>query len=521
MDTPLPSAAPAAPPRRPPIGAAALGMARRMALGTALLATGCAVGPDFVRPQPQTPPRWSAPPAAAQPEGRAREGATSESSADQQRWWGDFHDAELDSLIERAAHSNLDLRVAVLRIEESRAQRGVAAAAAWPSLAANASYERTRLSETTPTGALFTGLGGVRIPGAPAINIPNPYNQYQLGASVSWEPDLFGRLRRSTESAGAAVDAAVEDRNAAMVSLLGDVARAYIDLRGAQRSRATALRIIAANQELLDLTRQRRASGLTSEVDVVEAGAELSATQAQLPAYELAITQSINQLSRLLGEPPESLRAELSGEASLPPLPAVVPMGLPADLARRRPDIRRAEAALHEATANIGVAIGGLYPRITLTGGGGVQSETAGELSDWASRFFTLGPTLELPIFDRGRWQTVSLQRARQKEAAVSYASTVLGALHEVENARAAYDADQDRLAWLATTVEQNRDALELTRQRYASGVASFIEVLDAERTLRQNELSQAQTETVVGEDLVTLYRALGGGWDALPDRAG
>ncbi len=475
----------------------------------ALLAAGCAAGPDYAPPKADTPAHW-----AAATSDRPRASVTTEADTDLARWWSSFNDPTLDSLIERAEKSNLDLRVAVLRIEEARAQRGVTTAAWWPSLSANAGYSRTRLSETTPTGSLFTSFDHVTIPGAPGLSIPNPYSQYQLGADVSWEPDLFGRVRRGAEAADAGIGVSVEDQHAAFVSLLGDVARAYIDLRGAQRSLATAQRIIASNEELLDLTRQRRAAGLTSEVDVVEAAAELSATQAQLPVYELAITQSINQLSRLLGLAPGALRSELEAEAAPPPLPAAVPMGLPADLARRRPDIRRAEANLHQATAEIGVAVAGLYPRLTLTGAGGLQSETAGELTEWASRFFTLGPTLELPVLDRGQWRTVTLQRVRAREAAVVYASTVLNALQEVENARAAYDADQDRDARLEATVEQDRDALELTRQRYGSGVASFIEVLDAERTLRQNELSRAQSATVVGEDLVSLYRALGGGWE-------
>ena len=479
--------------------------------GFALLATlaaGCAAGPDYVPPKADTPAHWSAAPSAP------RDSVTTEDAADLARWWSNFNDPTLNSLIDRAEATNLDLRAAVLRIEEARAQRGVTTAAWWPSLSANAGYSRTRLSETTPTGSLFTSFDHVTIPGAPKLGIPNPYNQYQLGADVSWEPDLFGRVRRGAEAADAGIAVSVEDQHAALAALFGDVARAYIDLRGAQRSRATAQRIIAADDELLELTRQRRAAGLTSEVDVVEAAAELSATQAQLPTYELAITQSINQLSRLLALPPGALRAELETDATPPPLPAAVPLGLPAALARRRPDIRRAAARLHEATADIGVAIAGLYPRLTLTGAGGLQSETAGEVTEWASRFFSFGPTLELPVLDRGQWRTVSLQRVRAREAAVVYANTVLNALQEAENARAAYDADQDRDARLSATVEQDRDALDLTRQRYGSGVASFIEVLDAERTLRQNELARAQSETVVGEDLVSLYRALGGGWE-------
>jgi NodT family efflux transporter outer membrane factor (OMF) lipoprotein len=501
--------------RPPPPARAAL---KRLALGLALPLAACSVGPDFVRPSPQTPAHWSDSSAGRRPADAIRTGSMNEDSADQRRWWTDFNDPTLSSLIERASGSNLDLRVAVLRIEEARAQRGVTAASWWPSLSANASYTRTRLSETTPTGALLTAFDTVRIPGAPNISIPNPYNQYQLGADVSWELDLFGRVRRSVEAADAEIEASVEDQHAALLSLLGDVARNYIDLRGAQRSLATAEQAIATTNELLELTRQRRAAGLISEADVVEAAAELSGTEAQLPTFELAITQAINQLSRLLALEPGALRLELGPPAALPPLPAAVPLGLPASLARRRPDVRKAEASLHAATAEIGVAVAGLYPQITLTGGGGLQSETIGELTEWASRFIAIGPTLELPMLDRGRWQTVSLERVREKEAAVSYAGTVLNALHEVENARAAYDADQDRRAWLEFTVEQNRDALSLNRQRYASGVASFIEVLDAERTLQQNQLALAQSDTVVGEDLVILYRALGGGWEQNPE---
>jgi NodT family efflux transporter outer membrane factor (OMF) lipoprotein len=489
-------------------------MRLHLLIGYCWLLAGCAAGPDFKAPTAVTSAHWTTDRPGSRPGDQARPSTTVEQASDLARWWSGFGDATLSSLIEHALDANLDLRLAVLRIEESRSQRAVTAASLWPSLSANASWSRTRLSETTPTGALFTNIGRAPIPGAAGISIPNPYNQYQLGAEASWELDLFGRVRRSVEAADATLAASIEDRRATRVALLGDVARGYLELRGAQRSAATARESIAVTNELLELSRQRRAAGLASEVDVVQAAAELSATQAQLPVYDLAITQDINQLCRLLAREPGALRGELEPSADPPALPATVPIGLPAELARRRPDIRKAEADLHAATAQIGVAVAGLYPRITLTGAGGLQSQSASSLTEWASRFFSLGPTLELPVFDRGRWQTVSLQRVREREAAVSYAGTVLNALQEVDNARAAYDADQDRNAWLQSTVAQNRDALELVRQRYRSGVASFIEVLDAERTLRQNELSQVQSETAVGEDLVALYRALGGGWE-------
>jgi NodT family efflux transporter outer membrane factor (OMF) lipoprotein len=494
----------------------ATAMPALFAVALAMVLAGCTVGPNFVRPIPQTPAHWSRPPATPRPIDNPRESTTTEETADLRRWWADFNDPMLSSLIEHSMALNLDLRAAVLRIDEARAQRGVAAASLWPSVSGNASYTRTRISETTATGSLFSTVGSVKTPGTAGVNFPNPYNQYQLGADISWEVDLVGRVRRSVEVADANIEETVEDQHAALVALLGDVAQSYIELRGAQLRKATAEQSIATTSELLELARKRRAAGLTSEVDVVEATAQMTATRAQWPAIDLAITQAINQLSRLLGREPEGLRAELDTAAPIPPLPAMVPIGFPADLARRRPDIRKAEASLHAATADIGVAVAGLFPRITFTGSGGFQSETVVKLMHWASRFVSIGPTLELPMFDLGRWKTVRVKDVRAKEAAVAYAATVLNALHEVENARAAYGADQDRRAWLDSTVAQNRDAWQLARQRYDGGVASFIEVLDAERTLQQNQLSLAESRTAVGNDLVRLYRALGGGWESM-----
>jgi multidrug efflux system outer membrane protein len=477
----------------------------------AIALAGCTVGPNFVRPIPLTSAHWSPPPATPRPIDNLRESTITEETANLRRWWADFNDPTLSSLIERSMASNLDVRAAVLRIEEARAQRGVTAASLWPSLSTNASYVRARTSETTATGSLFNSIGTA----TGGSSIPNTTNQYQLGANVSWEVDLFGRVRRSVEVADANIEASVEDQHAALVSLQGDVAQSYIELRGAQLRKATAEQSIATTTELLELAQKRRAVGLTSDIDVVEATAQLTATRAQWPAFDFAITQAINQLSHLLGQEPEGLRGELNSSAPIPPLPPTVPIGIPAELARRRPDIRKAEASLHAATAEIGVAVAGLFPRLTFTGSGGFQSETVAQLTHWASRFVSIGPTLELPVFDLGRWKTIKVQDTRAKEAAVAYAATVLTALHEVENARAAYGADQDRCAWLDLTVAHNRDAWLLARQRYDGGVASFIEVLDAERTQQQNQLLLAESRTAVCDDLIRLYRSLGGGWES------
>jgi outer membrane protein, multidrug efflux system len=479
-----------------------------LTIALTLVPLGCTVGPQFTRPTPSVPAQWSSPSTApaAQPTSTVNTGAP-----DLSTWWAEFNDPVLSSLIERSRASNLDLRAAVLRITESRAQYDVSAASFWPTLSANASYTRQRISEATPNGAIFTQFNSVNIPGFPAVSLPNPYSQYQLGLGASWELDLFGRVRRSVEAANADLRASVEDQRGVLVSLDSDVARAYIDLRGAQLRKSVAEASLATQRDLLDLTGQRQAVGLTTDLDVENAAAEVSTTQAQLPVLDLQITQDINLLSKLMGREPEALRSELDEARAVPPVPPQIPIGLPADLARHRPDIREAEQKLHAATARIGVAVADLFPRLTLSAQGGLQSQSTSNLLEWASRFGTIGPTLELPIFDRGRWVTIRVQDVRAKEAALDYERTVLSALHEVENALAAYRADQDRRAQLDAGVAHSRDALTLARQRYESGVANFIVVLDAERTVQQNELSLAESVTSVSTDLVALYRALGG----------
>ena len=284
----------------------------------------CSVGPDFVRPRPQvTGPLvadCSRGRAAAvrrlggprQPPmcGRIRKG----------RWSGGtgFEDPTLDSLISRAVGANLDLRAAVLRIEEARAQRAVAASAWLPTLAFDASYTRQRFSETTPSGALFNTVGNVHLPGGASISFPNPYNQFQLSGAVSWEIDLFGRVRRSVEAADANVQVSIEDYRAVRIAMLADVAQSYMQLRGAQVRLRVAQENLGVIDELLDLTRQRLAAGLTTHIDVSNARAQAEVTRAQIPAFELEITQDVNQLSRLLGREPEALRAQLEPAAPVP-----------------------------------------------------------------------------------------------------------------------------------------------------------------------------------------------------------
>ena len=473
-------------------------------LGCAL--AGCAVGPNFVKPKASVPAQWSATATANGTEGAAH--ATPQ-PAQTVAWWSSFNDATLTSLVQQSAAQNLDVRQAVLRIEEAQAQTAVVAGGLWPSVSANASWTRQRVSTSTPNGAVF----GLHFPGLPPTLV-NPYSQYQVGLGASWTLDLFGTQRRSLEAADAQAQAALEGAHAALLSLVSDVAASYIDLRGAQLRRSILERSLATQRDLLQLTRDRRNAGLTSDLDVENATAEVGTTQAQVPLADREITVDINELSELMARPPEALRIELERQQPVPPVPPVVPIGLPSDLARRRPDIRQAEANLHAATAEVGVAVSNYFPQLTLTAAGGFQSEGLSQLIETASRFASVGPAIELPIFEGGRLRaTVRLQRVKAREAAVAYAQTVLVALHQVEDALAAYGADQARRASLETAVTASRNARLLARERYRSGVASFIDVLDAERTEEENELSLADATTAVSADLVQLYRALGGGW--------
>lgn len=472
---------------------------------------GCAVGPSFVAPKPHVPPRWSA---TALRSGASRESTVTASAPPLANWWTSFRDPTLTSLIRRSIAANLDVREAVLRIEQAMAERDVAAGGLFPSLSADAGFTRQRFSLYTPNGALFGG-GGARFPGLPpGVSITNPFNQYELGLSASWELDLFGRLRRSVEAANAEVEVSVDDEHAVLLSLVSDVAAAYIDLRGAQLRRSIIEKSLATQSDVLRLTQQRWNAGLANYLDVENAEGEVKSTAAQLPLAEREITADINQLSELMDLAPGALESQLAEARPVPPVPPQVPIGLPSELAQRRPDIERAEAELHAATARIGVAVADLYPRVTLTAQGGFEAEGLSELLRAASRFATFGPSVELPIFEGGALRaTVRLRTVEQKEAAVDYARTVLGALDEVENALAAYGADQDRRVALIGAAASSGAALKLARQRYEGGLTSFIEVLDAERTLEQNQLALADATTAVSSDLVHLYKTLGGGW--------
>lgn len=457
---------------------------------------GCSVGPDFLRPdsglhevnlQPRADYTSRYP--------------TSESSVPAQ-WWTLFNDEVLTELETKAFAANLDLQVASSRIEQSRAQLGIAASERLPNVAVGASYAREALSEQGKFAAL----------GAPTT----PSNFYQLAFDASWELDLWGRARRVREGAAAALEATSYDREAASVSLAAEVARIYLQLRGTQAQLDIAQQNQAIAEHARRLAESRERNGVATRFETSSARAQLATINATLPELTQRRNALMNALALLLGEKPRALDAQLRQVMPLPSLPAPVPVGIPSELARRRPDIRRAEAQLHAATAAIGVAKADFYPRIGLKGRIGIEAFESNDLGSWDSRFFSVGPTIYLPIFQGGQLvQRLALNEARHKTAALVYRQTVLQAWHEVDNALDAWAAQERQHAELRVSYEQNQLALQVAERGYREGAADYLSVLTAQRNLLASQTSLNASATQATLSLVNLYKALGGGWNA------
>ena len=507
MDTELPRARPLA--RVTPASA--------LALACATLLGACTMGPNFTRPE-TTPPAAYPAAAASSPDIASKAVAR---GYDGRLWWSVFKDPVLDRLVDDAQRQNLDLQTAALRIEEARAQRGAAAAQGRPSVSGMGLGGRQRSSQNGFTSALAGGGAqqaspGGGDPGAAAQAAPSPYSDlFQVGFDATWELDLWGKARRGVEAADAGIVSAEQARGNARISLTAEVARTYLALRGAQRQRAIVLADIADQQELARLTDSRSRNGFAAKADSVQQQAQLSASQAQLPPIDQEIAQAMNRLALLLALPPGALADRLG---ALPPtdvaLPPEVPVGLPGDLLRRRPDILKSEADLHAATAKVGQAKAQLFPSITLGGVAGLQSVHADSLTDWASRFWLGGAQISIPIFEGGKLKAqVRTADAQLKEAALAWRSTVLGAYHEADNALEAYADEQRHAAALARQLADARRGDTLMRSRYQSGFVSMIEVLDAQRRVHQAEQQALQSNVTASTDLVALYKALGGDW--------
>ncbi|MGD0635247.1 MAG: efflux transporter outer membrane subunit [Beijerinckiaceae bacterium] len=479
-------------------------------LPAAFLLGGCEAGPDFTAPLASLPAGVSFLSTGKQAASPIAIASAASSAPADAEWWRIFRDPVLTSLEQRVASQNLDVRTATLRVAESRAQSGVTAAAALPSLNGTFQYQREEYSANG-----IVSLIPPAVTGGNTSAFTKPINNYIIGFDASWELDLWGHVRRQIESANATLEATAEARRDTLVSSLAEVARDYVQLRATQELIRIAKENLEVGQEILGVTKVRQEKGLTTGLDTESAAAQVASIQAQLPQLHQQEVQEINAISLLLDEPPLGLSGELIKPKAIPTNPPRVPVGIPSELARRRPDIRQAEAQLHAATANIGVAVAEFYPSVRLNGQPTLQALDGNNLFKGSSLQYVIGPSVTLPIFEGGRLKsTLVLRERQQQEAALTYHKTVLQAWHDVVNAMTAYRSEQDRRARLKEQVEHARAALTLARSRYAEGVAEFTTVLDDARTVLQAEQELAQSTANVSIDLIALYKALGGGWE-------
>ncbi len=457
---------------------------------------GCAVGPDYVRPDPPAVGDWNAP----------LEGGLAGAAADDAqlaRFWSVLDDPLLSDLVERAIAGNLDLAEARARVREARARRGAARAGLLPSLEGSAATNRSH--SAGEAGGSFAGVstggGGDR-------------SLYQAGLDASWELDLFGGQRRELEAATASLEASEEDLRAVHVSLTSEVALGYVELRALQERLALASANLAAQSETYQIAGWRAEAGLTTALDVEQARAELEQTRAALPSLESALAAANHRLAVLCGEPPGALLGLLATPRPPPIAPLAVAVGVPADTLLRRPDVRRAERQLAAETARVGVATAARYPSVSLVGSIGLDALAGSELFASGAGGSAFASSLRQTIFDFGRRSAqVTVEDARREQALARFQAALLGALEEVENALVAYVREQQRRQALAEAAGAAERAATLSRDLYTSGLVDFENVLVAQRSVVTLQDQLAVSNADVTSNLVRLYKALGGGW--------
>ncbi|WOJ90380.1 efflux transporter outer membrane subunit [Methylocapsa polymorpha] len=478
-------------------------MSKWIWLGSLGLAAGlaaCAVGPDYHVPETPVPDGF------LHSTGFSSNSSQS-STADLAEWWRALHDPELDALIVRAIGANPDVEIALTRLQEARTQEIVVTSEALPVL------------EGTAGGGIGTGTDLTRGRATPLLrSAENSTNLKKInrvgGFDATWELDIFGKFRRELEAAVYDAEALAEARDWILVTVAADVARAYIDMRALQREVGVLQQNIGVAQRSLDLVRTRFERGLTNEMDVTLAQRQLATLQASVPPLGAQIAASQHVIAVLLGQFPEDLVKELSGPGLMPALPAHIPIGLPVDLLRRRPDIRSAERRLAAATARIGAATADLFPTVTLSGALGAQGGPHSSSAVPITLIGSLGPSVYWPVLDFGALDAkVDIADLQAHELMVAYKQTILAAVQQVDDEVASYRAEQDRLKDLDRALAAARRATKLASERYDRGLTDFLNVLDAERQEFDLEQQHVVTRQMAAEQLVALYKALGGGW--------
>ncbi len=479
---------------------------RRLVSGAAALLAGCTVGPNYSRPAMPIPESYAEAPTEASP-----------SEAELAGWWSRFGDPLLDELVNRAIAQNLDVQSAAARIREARAYEVIAGAAALPEVDAIASATRQRISENAipiPPGA---GSGGSPGNGG-AFGLPGTeFSTFHIGFDASWEIDLFGKTRRSIEAARARTGAALWSRRDLQVTTAAEVANAYFRLRELQTRIATAETELERQERFERLVSARARGGLVTGQDLEQQRSERSAAAAAIPVLKAQADAQVHALGVLTADTPEALIGELGKPVALPAEAIAVPPGLPSDLLRRRPDIRSAERELAAFSADIGVAIADLYPRFSLTAAPGLVSTALASLLEWGSRSFSVGASLDWPIFNGHRTRgNIAVANARQEQALIAYRKTVLMALQDVEDALSRTEADRNQLADLEQALGTARRAEDIARTRYRGGLVTFSDVLLAQQRRLKLEDQMIEARGALARDTAALFKALGGGWPEL-----
>jgi NodT family efflux transporter outer membrane factor (OMF) lipoprotein len=468
-----------------------------------LFVQGCKVGPDYVQPEIEMPDAWQT--AVAE--------EMSQEESPLVTWWDELGDTLLTDMIRRAELANLDLKVAVARVREARALRGIAKGGLYPDLILNGAYSYFKISENSPTGQAIKDAGG---------NIQEQ-ELWDFSLDAFWEIDLFGRIRRQVEAATAGFEASIEDYRDVLVSLYAEVAAAYIDVRTFQARVNFARRNAATQRETVGLTRDRFNAGLVSGLDVSQAESQFASTAADIPSLEILLNNALNRLAVLLGEHPGALNSELGRPSAIPTPPAEITAGLPAELLRRRPDVRRAERLLASQTALIGVATADLYPSFSLGGFIELVAGNFADLGEGESVGWGLIPGLRWNLFAGGKIRNnIRVQEARTEQLLYLYEQSVLLALEEVEDALVAYEREKVRRGRLQEATDAAQRSLEIVRIQYLSGLTDFQRFLDSQRALFVEQDRLAASEGQVVRNLVALNKALGGGWQVEkepPDR--
>lgn len=456
---------------------------KRLTLLLPLLFGACSVGPDYERPGVDVPAAW-------------RDGLKGAQSLSEVPWWGLFKDEALIGMIRSALEQNPDVLIAMERVTEARARAGFVRADLYPRLDAGAGAGAARRSEAIVT---------------PGVGDPK-FQYYEVYGALSWELDLWGRIRRGVEAEEALVLAAEEGRRSVVVAVVAEVARAYLELRDLDARVEFARGTVASRRDYVDLARLRFEGGVTSELDLRQAEAELARTQTILTDLERRSREKENELSILLGRNPGDRPRGLSIDAL--PVPPAVPAGLPSQLLERRPDLRAAEQSLVSANARIGEARALMYPRVSLTVVGGYQSTDVSNFITSPASFWQLIGGITAPIWDWGKNQSrVEETESRMRQSVIQYQAVIRQAFREVEDALVAIRKSGEKRIALDARVGAQRQVLDLAETRYRGGVSPYLEVLDAQRELFDSELERTAT---IGDQLlsvVRLYRALGGGW--------